>query len=670
MPRGKGEECLNKKIHSLIRLDEWIYIALIAIFVVAALGFRMYTLAGAEAISFFIVFVFSMINRSKKERLLDEYIEQVTYEAESARNSTLKNFPLPICAFRTDDYTIIWGNEKFFEICGAVGMRMDAKLSDLVENFSAAWVSEGKSVCPSIVEVNGRKYKLHGSLVSDEKKSEEKLMGIIYWSDVTEFENIKTVHENTRPVAGIIVIDNLDEMIKNQPDRVKNDIRDAVEDRLHQWCDEYSGIVRRYDRDRYIALFEKQNLERMKANKFPIIERMHSVESPGGIDASISIGFGIDGETLHDDLQFADIAIELALTRGGDQAVIKDRTSFEFYGGRGFEVEKRTKVKSRVMANTLMELMRDSTRVLVMGHRYSDLDSVGASVGVCCLAKKAGVRCNIAIDDTKTAAGVLIEKLKGENDYADVFISCEAAKAKADARTLLVIVDTNRPESIEDEELLASCGRVAVIDHHRVAASYIKNAALGFVEPYASSTCELLTEIIQETLDGPELSRCEAEAILAGIVLDTKSFTIRTGERTFDAAAYLRRLGADTAEVKRLLQNDIDSTIARYRIMQNAQLYRGIAIAAPEEPQDRVVAAQASDELLNIVGVDASVVIFKGLNGGIFASARSIGNMNVQILMEKLGGGGNRSAAAVQFQDSELSEALKKVYTAIDEYMG
>ena len=661
---------MNDKIHTLVRLDEWIYVTVLAVFVAAAIAFGMYGLAVAEAVIFLIVFVFTMVNRKNKEKTLDEYIEKVVYEAKSARDSTLQTFPLPISAFRMDDYKIIWGNDHFFTICGAVGMKLDAKISDLVENFSASWISEGKSVCPDVIEINGRKYKLHGKFVSSENKAVDKLMGIIYWLDVTEFENIKLVHENTRPVAGIIVIDNLDEMTKNQPDRVKNDIRDAVEDMLNQWCEQYSGIVRRYDRDRYIAFFEKQNLERMKTGKFPIIERMHGVESPGGINASISIGFGIDGETLHDNLQFADIAIELALTRGGDQAVIKDRTSFEFYGGRGFEVEKRTKVKSRVMANTLMELMRDSTRVIVMGHRYSDLDSIGAAVGVCCLAKKCEVRYNIAVDETRTAASPLIEKLRSESEYGNVFITCAEARARADARTLLVIVDTNRPETIEDEELLASCGRVAVIDHHRVAASYIKNAALGFVEPYASSACELITEILQETLDGPELQRYEAEAILSGIVLDTKSFTIRTGERTFDAAAYLRRAGADTADVKKLLQTGIDSTIARYRILQNAELYRGIAIAVPEEPQERVVAAQAADELLNIAGVDASIVVFTDGNGGIFASARSIGSFNVQILMEKLGGGGNRSAAAAQIEADGIDEAKKKLYSAIDEYMG
>ena len=240
---------------------------------------------------------------------------------------------------------------------------------------------------------------------------------------------------------------------------------------------------------------------------------------------------------------------------------------------------------------------------------------------------------------------------------------------RADGRTLLVVVDVNRPERVEDPDLLAACNRVAVIDHHRVAATYIQNAALAFIEPYASSACELITEVLQEVAESSDILKCEAEALLSGIVLDTKSFTIRTGERTFDAAAYLRRCGADTTYVKKLLQNDMEDTVARYRIMQNAELYRSVAIAAPEEAQNRVVAAQAADELLNISGVEASIVISPDGKGNIYASARSIGEINVQILMEKLGGGGNRSAAAAQFEETDLETVVARVHAAIDEYL-
>ena len=354
--------------------------------------------------------------------------------------------------------------------------------------------------------------------------------------------------------------------------------------------------------------------------------------------------------------------------RGGDQAVVRNRLSFEFYGGRGSEVEKRTKVKSRVMANTLDELIRDSSRVFVMGHKYADFDSIGAAVGVCALARKHGIRYNIVIDETSTAADSLVSLLKSDGDYKNVFISGDDAVLHADGRSLLVVVDANRPEQVEASDLLDACNRVAIVDHHRVSSTYIQNAALGFIEPYASSACELMSEVLQETTLAGEVSKVEANALFSGIVLDTKNFTIRTGERTFDAASWLRRVGADTTEVKKLLQSGIDDTIAKYTILQGAELYRNIAISAPGDAYNRVIVAKAADELLNISGVEASIVVASGEDGEVFASARSIGEVNVQIIMEKLGGGGNRSAAAVRFSGIDVSEARSKVIEAIDDY--
>ena len=320
------------------------------------------------------------------------------------------------------------------------------------------------------------------------------------------------------------------------------------------------------------------------------------------------------------------------------------------------------------MANTLAELMKDSSHVLVMGHKYADLDAVGADIGICCMARKQGIKAHVVIDQNNSAAKPLIDRAKTDADYRDVFLSPHEAMIMADARTLMVVVDTNRPESVEDASLLASCNRVAVIDHHRVGATYIQNAALGFIEPYASSTCELITEILQELMEPTELKKLEAEAMLAGIVLDTKSFSIRTGERTFDAAAWLRRAGAETAEVKKLFQIDMDTTVARYKLMQNAKLFQGIAVVVTDEMQNRIVSAQAADELLNISGVEASVVASPDGEGGMHVSARSIGEMNVQILMEKLGGGGNRSAAAARLSNTTPQQAEEKILEAINEY--
>ena len=666
---------MNNTFKRLAEPGSRLYLIFLVLFAGATLFFKVYdldlfNLAMIEGGVILLLIIYSMINRRRREKQLAAYIESVTYDTENAKNNTLMNFPLPIAVFRLDDSRIVWGNEMFFELCGREGTRLDARVSDTVPGFSGKWLLEGKNRYPTLLEIHGRKYQLHGNIIRSEHSDEDSaFMGIAYWVDVTEYDDIRAEYFASRPVAGVIVIDNLDDLIRNQPERTKNDLRDAVDDKLTQWAEDRKAILRRFDRDRYLVLFEERWLEALKEEKFPIVEAVHEVVSPAGVNATISLGLGVEGSSLQETMQFAQVAAELALSRGGDQAVIKNRLSFDFYGGRGNEIERRTKVKSRVMANTLAELVRDSSRVYVMGHRFADLDAIGAAVGVCCLSRKLGVKANIIADLEKNAAKSLINAIRQEPDYRDIFMSKSEAMLRADGRTLLVVVDVNRPERVEDPDLLDACNRVAVIDHHRVAATYIQNAALAFIEPYASSACELLTEILQEVAEQSDILKCEAEALLAGIVLDTKSFTIRTGERTFDAAAYLRRAGADTTYVKRLLQNDMEDTVARYRIMQNAELYRNIAIAAPEEPQSRVVAAQAADELLNISGVEASVVIAHGENGEIFASARSIGEINAQILMEKLGGGGNRSAAAAQFSDTDLDTVVARVRAAIDEYL-
>lgn len=662
---------MDKNLKKLAEPGVRLHLVILVIFAAASLYFKLYELAAAEAGVILLLLVYGFFAKRSREKRLSACIEAITYDTENSKSSALVNFPMPIAVFRLDDSRIIWGNEMFFSMCGTPEARIDARVADLVPQFTGKWLLEGKTQSPELLTVNGKKYRLQGSIVHTGAEDAENVsMGIVYWLDVTEYDNIRIKYEETRPVAGVVVIDNLDELFKNQTDRIKNDIRDAVEDRLRQWCEEYGGILRRFDRDRYLVVFEKQDIDHMKLDKFKITEEMHQVESPNGINASVSIGFGMDGTNLGEALQFADVGIELALSRGGDQTVIKDRVSFQFFGGRGLEVEKRTKVRSRNMANTLAKLMRDSSRVLVMGHRFADLDAVGAAVGVCCIARSCGVRANIVIDSNKNAAHALIEHMRTEAEYKDCFISPQDALLRADGRTLLVVVDTSRPEQVENPELLSICSRVAVIDHHRVAATYIQNAALGFIEAYASSACELIAEMLQELIEIGDILKCEADAMLAGIVLDTKSFTLRTGDRTFEAAAYLRRAGADTAEVKRFLRTGMKDAVARYKIMQSAELYRGVAIAAPSEEENRIVIAQAADELLNISGVDASIVVAPCDEGYISVSARSIGEVNVQCLMEKLGGGGNRSAAAAQIKDKSLPEAVNSVYAVIDDYFG
>ena len=403
--------------------------------------------------------------------------------------------------------------------------------------------------------------------------------------------------------------------------------------------------------------------------KFDILDTVHQVVNPSGINASLSIGIGKDGESYQELLQFANLSIDMALSRGGDQAVIRNKFTFEFYGGRSKETEKRTKVKSRVMANALSALISDSSQVFIMGHRFPDNDCVGAAAGVFALCRKNGVPVHIIRESGTPPCQELIDKLTKLPEYLDCFLSPQEALLIADTRSLAVVVDTNRPEQVQAEELLSSCNRVAVIDHHRRAATYIEGAALNYHEPYASSASELVTELLQYVMEPNQLLRTEAEALLAGIVLDTKNFTMRTGGRTFEAAAFLRRSGADTAEVKKLYQNDLAGTISKYAIIQNAKLYREhIAIAVSDRPVGRVIAAQAADELLNIIGIDTSFVLAPD-GDRVVISARSMGDTNVQVILERLGGGGNAAAAGGQVAGKSLEEVAVELGRSIDRYL-
>ena len=659
---------MNKNLQRLAEPGGRLYLIFLVLFAAAALFFKMYELAVAEGVIILILMIYSFFSRRRRAKQLESYIESVTYDTENAKNNTLMNFPLPIAAFRLDDSRIIWGNEMFFAMSGSSGTRLDVRVSDLVPEFNGKWLLEGKTQYPSLLTVNGRKYQIHGNIIRSEDGDDSAFMGITYWVDMTEYDDIRMEYENSRPVACVLVIDNMDELVKNQPDRIKNDIRDAIEDKLNKWCDDNKAIIRRYERDRYLILFESRCLEQLKAEKFSIIQEVHQVESPTGIDASISLGLGVDASSLAEALQYATVAIELALSRGGDQAVIKDRVNFNFYGGRNREADYRSKVRSRVTANSLMELIGQSGRVFIMGHKNADLDAVGAAMGISCLCRKKGKKANIVIDLENNAAEKLIEEIQAVPEYRDVFLSGQDALLMADNRSILVVVDTNRPDQVECRPLLEAISKVCVVDHHRRAADYINPVVVNLHEPYASSAAELVTEVLMYAVEKKDVLPIEAESLMAGICLDTKFFNVRTGERTFEAAAVLRRLGADTTEVKKLMQNDFQDTMAKYQIIKSSRLYRQeIAIAALNTPTTRVLAAQAADELLNISGITASFVLYPD-GEQVIISARSIGSANVQMILEPLGGGGNTATAGAQMKDTTVKEALDELVASIDKF--
>jgi len=661
---------LNKKIQRLTEPSIRMMLVFLVAFAAATLFFSL-TLAMLEVGVIILLIIYSLIISRRRRRQLTEYIESITYDVETAKNGTLLSFPLPMVAFRLENLRVVWCNEPFFRVCGVKTLPFDASIEAYIPEFSAKWLAEGKTQSPSISVIGGRSYQIFGSVVSAQSETGEssEFMAIAYWIDVTEYEETRQKYLSSRPIIAVIAWDNYEEVLKNTSDKLKTELRGAVDDAVEQWCGEVEGFVRRYDRDRYLFVFQESGLEDITRKKFSLLDSVRKVVSPGGIHATVSIGIGRDGVTLDETFRFAALSVEMALSRGGDQAVIKNRFNFEFFGGKGTETETRTKVKSRVVANALYELIGDASQVYIMGHRYADMDAIGGAAGICCIARKRGVKARIVVDLGNNAASHIIDILRGEPEYKDAFISPQEAMLRADTRTVLVVVDTNRPEQTESEDLLLACNRVAVIDHHRRAASYIQNAAVSFHEPYASSVCELMTELLQEIVGQSDITRAEAEAMLAGIVMDTKNFSLRTGARTFDAAAFLRRAGADTTAVKQLMQNDLDSTIARYKILQEAKIYKGIAIASPKEPQNRVVAAQAADELLNIQGVTASLVVFPVENQDtIYVSARSIGDVNAQVLLETLGGGGNASAAGAQLRSADINSGVAEVMDAIDKY--
>ena len=451
-----------------------------------------------EGVIILLLIIYSVIMRARKRRTLERYIESVTYDTESARNNTLQNFPLPMAVFRPADSQVIWANQNFFDLCGRHKPSVDMRITDVIPEFSGRWLLEGNTQCPELLEYQGRKYQIHGNLVRTNPDDAASYMGITYWVDVTDYEKIRLEYYASRPVIAVIVIDNYDELIRGLTDRKRNELRDAIEDKLLQWCEGKGGFFRRYDRDRYLYVFEERHLDELRENKFAsLLDSVHAVANPSGIRATVSVGIGRDGDSLDENYNFAILGTEMALSRGGDQAVVKNRVTFEFFGGRGGEVARRTKVKSRVMANALGELISDASQVFIMGHKHADFDAVGAAAGVCFIARKRGKKAQIVIDMDDNAAGPILKRLAALPEYKDAFISGSDAFIKAQPGALLVVVDTNRPDFVESEQLLDTCNRVAVIDHHRRAASYIESAALNFHEPYASSASELVSELLQ-----------------------------------------------------------------------------------------------------------------------------------------------------------------------------
>ncbi len=656
---------MNKRIARLLRTNITIFSLCLVLFALAAIPFdvRLAIGEGVAAVAFFLL----GRRRSKAtQQSLRQYIQRFYGGMDSARSSNMLFTPLPMMVFDLATEDILWSSESFLQLTEQREGIFDAHLETVFPNISFHWLLEGKTEAPETVVWNHRTYRVFGGVSHPE--GGQSALATTYWMDVTDTEEMRRTLELTRPVVAILMVDNYEDLMKATPEGKRSAVRAMLEEKLSQWSAGSEGMMLRYDRDRYLFVFEEKSFSDFAAKRFDVLDAVREVVAGEGVAATLSIGVGRDADSFEALFKNASVALEMALSRGGDQAVVKDKLNFEFYGGRSKATEKRTKVKSRVMANALAELIDEAKQVYVMGHSYADMDALGAAAGVCAIARKRGKKCRIVIDTENNAAHPMLRRLQALPEYQGAFLSGDDAFLRVQPETLLVVVDTNRPGSVESEPLLDACNRVAVIDHHRRGSSYIDKMALNYHEPYASSASELVTELLQYLIEPGDLLKAESEALLAGIVLDTKNFTNRTGGRTFEAAAYLRRAGADTADVQRMFQSDLQSMISRYDIIRRAELYHGdIAIAALDQECDRVIAAKAADEMLTLQGVRASFVLYRK-DDGIYISARSLGEINVQVLVETLGGGGNSTTAGGQCSGMTVAEAKATLLRAIDKY--
>ena len=655
---------MKKRLGRLLRPGMGVCFIIMGAFCIATLIQGNYWLAAGESAVTLVSFLIYVLDRRYRDRKLRQYLQNApdTLEATGRGES-----PLPAVLVRLGDGGIVWTNRRFAELTGISDSLSEHDLEDVLPGFSTEWLAAGKTEAGTDVTMDGRRYRVYGTTIRAED-SRSTMLGVMYFSDLTELYQVRDEYIRSRPVVSIILVDNYEELIKNLNESAISHLNARINDSITAWTESYHGLLRKLERNRFLFIFEKRDLAGIREEKFALLEDVHQIVSPSGIAASLSIGMGVDGETFEESYNFAALGIEMALSRGGDQAVIKDRINFSFYGGRNKETDYRSKVRSRVTANSLMELIGQSSHVFIMGHKNADLDAVGAAVGIGCLCRKRGKKFSIVLDLEKNAAEKLIEEVRQTPEYRDAFISGQDALMMCDTRSPLIVVDTNRPDQVECLPLLEAIPRVCVIDHHRRAADFIDPVVVTLHETYASSAAELVTEVMSYVVDSQDVLPVEAKALMAGICLDTKFFNVRTGERTFDAAALLRRVGADTTEGKLLRQNDFQDTMEKYQIIKSARLYRDeLAIAALNTTTSRILAAQAADELLNIRGITASFVLYPD-GDRVIISARSIGAANVQVILEALGGGGNQATAGAQVQGVDIKTALERLVASIDKF--
>ena len=665
-----SENNSRKVFDSLVSRTK-IYLVIILILFILISVFRPILII-PSIILYISILCYTYFANNKRKSEISEQLQDLTLTVDSAAKSSLINSPFPLVILETNG-NVVWKSSKFVTEFADIDMDnyIDDLIIDIKDEIEKSDNKKRKSVIRQI-QIGKKTYTVQGEFAKSkkyERKKSPEYMMILYFIDETEKVKLKQENEDKKICVGIIMIDNYEEVTQRVDAEQKTQLMAKVESTIYDWVNETNGILVKADRDTYVYVFEQKNLEKIKEEKFAILDSIKNLVRKDKIQLTLSIAISNEGDTERDVYKSASAAMDVILGRGGDQAVIRQNGKYLFFGGKVEEVEKRTKVKARIVAHALEELIKENDKIMIMGHTNPDIDAIGSALGIYRIAKTLGKEAKIVANVETPSIKDLYESIKDQ--YQEVFISSETALAQVDSGTLVVVVDTHKKTYVGSPELLTKTNKIVVIDHHRRSADFIDNSILTFQEVYASSAAELVTEIIQYTQNEVELSEVEAEALYAGIMMDTKNFTFKTGVRTFEAAAYLRRCGVDIIKVKKWFQSDLESYNTISEIVRKAEIVRdsiGISIYDVQEKETSLICAKAADELLTIGNITASFVLGLMEDGKVCISGRSIGDVNVQMILEKLGGGGHITLAGAQLENVTIDEAKQELISKINEY--
>lgn len=623
-----------------------------------------------EFLIFFALGIFYVITIVLRKRDVLNYLNTLTNTIDSAHKDSLFNFPLPVVILKSDG-TIVWYNEFFAALTNIDINKSDAfdkKISSLIPEFDFDLLYKNFETLVSYnFKLNEKYYHVFGNITKLENTDET--CTVLYWDDRTDDELLKTKYTNEKFVSSVIVIDNYDDIIQDTPSADRPMLIATVDETLEEVANSVNGILKKQEKDRYFFYFNKKTLEDFKSGEFGFVKDIKNIKIGNKFPLTLSIGIGCDGENMTQNDNFSYIALDMALGRGGDQVVIKDKEKYSFFGGKSKELEKRTRVKARIVSYALKELIEESENVLIMGHKNADVDVLGSALGLFRACTSFNKEVKLLMQSYNSSVKNLINLL--DDEYDDFIINTSYASEIITKKTLIIVVDTHMRGLLEASELLERTNRIVVIDHHRRGADFIDNAVLSYHEPYASSASELITEMLQYLDNNIMINRVEADALYAGIYLDTKNFTFKTGVRTFEAASYLKKIGVDTGYIKKLFQQNLDCVTKKWKIVESAYFYNeNIVFAICEKNDDdmQTIVAQASDELLNIKDVLCSFVICQS-DDDVIISARSFGEINVQVILEKLNGGGHMTMAGARLKQTNVSIAVKMLEDTLEEYL-